>query len=609
MTRKATILRIFAAAALLSSTPFQSATTAETADIPGNTPSNPASSAPPPLASPDLDRIFLEATGGGGPLLLGIGDLTRMALENNPDIKIQRIEPELGESEIRRAWGAFDPDLTFQTNYNNNDTPQNAQEFIATGGETTIAQVALVDQLVALQRDLDELLAEIQGTEPGGVDDPDLPDFTDPRNFSSESVSMQWGVQGLTPLGTTYSLSLSQSSERNDLNNQLPPSLYYPEVTTFTGLTITQPLLKGFGPAANMAGVRIARTQRKIGWHAWQQQLIRTLSDALNRYFDLVFSHENLRVRLEAVETARMLETQNIRRVREGKMRPSDVWEAQSSLANNIDTTLRAINNYVEAQNALKNLIVTDAMAVDGTVGSIVPQSAMETPRITINRDAFLKEALGSRPEYRQILLRAEQEGYRVRYARNQAYPTVNVQASAGFTGLDGKYGDSFGNAFEGQGTAYSVGVVVSIPLGNVEGRANLRSAKLRESQTRIAASKAVTEIAIELDTAISLMETRRLQVQAARETAISTRKTAEAEERLLDEGKTTTFEVVRLQNNASSARSRELAAIAEYRKAIVRLAVARGCLLEELGISLEKEAAASSFRGARRIGELPFQN
>ncbi len=560
-----------------------------------------------PLKTIELRQVFTLVSGGiGRELPLRIDEMVRMALANNPEIKIQRIEPELGQTDIRRAWGLFDPKFSFETQYSQSDTPQNAQQYVATGGETTQSQLALLDQLIFLQDDLDALISQIQETSPSDGQSADVPNYTDPRNFSSQEFGMNWQLGGLTPLGTQYAFSLNQLQARNDINSQLPPSLFYPEVTTFAGLTLSQPLLKNFGPAANMAGVRISRIQKRIGWYEWEKQLIRSLSEALYRYFDLAYADANLRVRTEAVRAAQLLEQQNIRRVEEGRMRPSDVWEAQSSLSYNVDLALRAMNSYIEAQNALKAVIFTEKMAMTGEIGRLVPQTSLDVPEIGIDRSKFISEALSGRPEYLQIASKSEQEGLRVRYARNQALPTVNFQGSAGFTGLEGEYGSSFSQAVGGQGTAYSVGVVVSIPLGNVEALANLDAAKLRKKQTELAIQKAITEISIEVDTSISLLETSRLQVNTARDTTIAAGKTARAEEKLLEEGKSTTFEVVRLQNNASDARSRELAAVATYRKNAVRLAVARGKLLDEIGINVEVEALKSSLPGKRKKLDLP---
>ena len=562
--------------------------------------------APLPLEKTNLDAIF-QSVAGESALNLSIGEMVQMALANNPEIKIQRLEPDLGQTDIRRALGLFDPKFSFRNQYSQSETPQNAQQYIATGGETTQMQLALIDQLTALQDSLDALLAEIQGNQTQtGSNAADVLQFTDPRIFSSQEYDMLWQLGGQTPMGTQYSLNFNQLQARNDINIQKPPSLFYPEYTSIFGLSLTQPLLRNFGPAANLAGLRIARIQNRIGWYDWQKQVIKSLAGALYSYFDLVFACENLRVRKEAVEASRLLERQNIQRVQQGKMRPSDVWEAQAALSNNVDLTLRSMNLYIESQNALKSIILNDKMASHGNIGRLIPTKSLEIPEIKIDRSQFIRDAITYRPEYLQIVSKAEQEGIRVRYARNQAYPTVDFQSSLGLTGLEGEYGSSFGNAFSGQGTAFSVGVLVSIPLGNVEGKANLDAAKLRHKQAQISIQKAITELSLEVDTSISLLETSRQQVIAARNTAIAAQNTVIAEEKLLEEGKSTTFEVVRLQSNASEARSRELTCIAAYRKNIVRLAIARGKLLDELGISLEKEALKSAASGNRKKIQLP---
>ena len=526
-------------------------------------------SVPTPLAPSDLESIFISVTGGSGSSLsLDIPEMVRMALSNNSDIKIQRLAPELGQTDIRRALGLFDPQLAFSSQYAESETPQNAQQYIATGGQITQS--------------------------------------TEPRIFSSQDYDMRWQLGGLTPLGTQYSLNFNQQQARNDINIERPPSLFYPEYTSVLGLSLSQPLLKNFGPDVNLAGLRIARIQKKIGWYDWQKQMINSLSEALYRYFDLVYANENMRVRKEAVEASRLLEQQNIQRVIGGKMRPSDVWEAQASLSNNVDLALRSMNSYIEAQNSLKSVIFTDKMAESGSISRIIPESSLEVPTVAIDRSQFIYEAISSRPEYLNIVSKAEQEGIRVRYAKNQSYPTVNLVGNMGLTGLEGEYGSSLSNAMSAQGTNFSVGVLVSIPLGNIEGRANLDAAKLREKQAQIAIKKAITDISIEVDTAVSLLATSQQQVIAARDTALAARKTATAEEKLLEEGKATTFEVVRLQSNAAESQSRELASIAAYRKNVVRLAVARGKLLNELGISLQKEALQTAMPSKKNNIQLP---
>lgn len=540
--------------------------------VPADAPARAAEPAPNPLPPFNLETVFLQSVDPGVmPQRISLRDVVRMALENNMDVKVQRLQPELGEQQKRFAAGAFDPSFGFQTQYAYSSIPQNTQEFISTGGVVT--------------------------------------SFDDPRKFTQENLVFNWQLGGKTPLGTQYSLGLNQLQARNDLNIQIPPSLFFPEYTTVLGLTITQPLLKNFGPAANLAELRVARLQKKIGWYEWQQQLIGSLSQSLSLYFDLIYAAENLRVRQSAVHTARMLERQNIQRVEAGKMRPSDVWEAQTSVANNADLTLRAMNAYIETQNQLKGQILSSETIAAGPTGRLEPTDSLEIPTVKLERDRFIREAFNKRPEYLRIQSAVEQEGIKVRYARNQVYPQVDLQASYGLTGLEGSFGNSFSETYTSGGPALTVGVLVSIPIGSVKERASLQSAKYRQEQASLGLHKAANEIVLDVETALSIFRTTKEQVAAAAETTRTAKLTADAQEKLLEEGKSTTFDVVRLQNDYADARTRELAALANHRKAILRLAVARGALLEELGVDLVREADNTRPFGVKRKADLPPSN
>lgn len=539
---------------------------------PESEPARPAELAPNPLPPFHLEAVFTAAVDPGVmPQQISLREVVRMALENNVEVKVQRLQPELGEQQMRFAAGAFDPQFGFQTQYAYSSIPQNTQEFISTGGVT-------------------------EG-------------FNDPRTFTQENLSFNWQLGGKTPLGTQYSVGLNQLQARNDLNILIPPSLFFPEYTTVLGLSVTQPLLRNFGPAANLAELRIARLQKKIGWYEWQQQIITSLAQSLSLYFDLVYAAENLRVRQSAVHTARMLERQNIRRVEAGKMRPSDVWEAQTSVANNADLALRAMNAFIETQNQLKAKILSSETIAAGPTGRLEPTDNLEIPPVQLDRDRFIREAFNKRPEYLRVKSVVEQEGIKVRYARNQVYPQVDLQASYGLTGLEGSFGNSFNDTFTMGGPALTVGVVVSIPLGSVKERAGLQAAKYRQEQSSLSLQKVSSDMVLDIETALSIFRTTKEQVAAAADTTRTARLTAEAQEKLLEEGRATTFDVVRLQNDYADARTRELAALANHRKAVLRLAVARGALLEELGVDLQQEADKTRPLRVKRQADLPPPN
>jgi HAE1 family hydrophobic/amphiphilic exporter-1 len=61
-----------------------------------------------------------------------------------------------------------------------------------------------------------------------------------------------------------------------------------------------------------------------------------------------------------------------------------------------------------------------------------------------------------------------------------------------------------------------------------------------------------------------------------------------EAKQRLLDNGRTTSFEVVQLQRDLTTARLNELAALAQYNQALAQLALDEGTTLERDKLELQ---------------------
>jgi outer membrane protein TolC len=278
-------------------------------------------------------------------------------------------------------------------------------------------------------------------------------------------------------------------------------------------------------------------------------------------------------------------------------------------VANNEDLALRAMNAFIETQNQLKAKILSSETIAAGPTGRLEPTDDLEIPPVQLDRDRFIREAFNKRPEYLRVQSVVEQEGIKVRYARNQVYPQVDLQASYGLTGLEGSFGNSFNDTLTTGGPALTVGVVVSIPLGSVKERAGLQAAKYRQEQSSLSLHKVSSDMVLDIETALSIFRTTKEQVNAAAETTRTARLTAEAQEKLLEEGRATTFDVVRLQNDYADARTRELAALANHRKAILRLAVARGALLEELGVNLQNEADKTRPLQVKRQADLPPTN
>jgi len=506
-------------------------------------------------------------------------DAVLRALTNNRLIRARRLIPEIRNAGVQYALGKFDPQFSYQLSYQYSDDPQNAEAYVATGGDSTQTQLELIDTL-------EVLLAQLQGVEPSAN-----PSRTpsSPRIFNTQNFLNTARLAGELPTGTRYELFYSFDQLRNDINRDSPPSLFYPEFDTGAGFRIVQPLLKGFGPASTMAEVRIARADRRIGWLEWRETVEQVVAGTLASYIDLALGFENLAVREENIRLAMDLAAGNRRRAEMGRMSDFDVIEALSAAANRREDALAATVQIADTMSRLRTLISSPEETAEWV--EITPSERLNYENVPIDRNQIHEEALRANTEILRSSTEIQKEFIRVRRARNQVLPEVNLVGGVTGLGSDADYGNSSANAFGGQGIEANIGFSASLPIGNVKERAALAAAKFQEQQTRLANENLRTRISSTVDAAVS-----RILIASQRvESAIEARKLAatalNAANRMLVEGKTTSFDVLRFQNNLSAMRAQENAAIAEHQRALVALWLSQGTILERTGIRLEEEA------------------
>lgn len=498
------------------------------------------------------DAEKLGAFAAMPPQYLSISDTLRMALAHNLALEITRVEP-LVQAQLAIAEEArFDPVLGASVRQESFATPQNFQDFISSGGQ------------------------------PVGLNEV--------RIFEQDNLRFRTGVDGLLPYGTEYSLEYRGDMLENTLTRTSPDALFLPEYAGFVGLTLRQPIMRNFGRDVNEAGIRIRRLDERQAYLDWELELIAVVSATLERYYDLVFAFNNVLVRIDGLELAQTLLEANQARYDQGEARMAEVSQAQLAVSQRTGELLRALQNVVRQQNSLKRVLSDDGRQEMPAL--LVPTANLSAghPNTMVNTDLY--QALQKRPEYKRVLEEIEKQGIRVTVSRNQILPRVDIEGSVGVNGLAGTFPGSLEETVRGQGPQWSIGVVVSMPWGNREGRANLAAAnqRLRQIETRLKDEE--VSISLELDTSSSEVRVLWRALQSARQTRLWAEEALKNEQALLDEGYSTTFEVLRLQTDQSEARVLELESLADYHKARVRLLAARGELLENYGIRLADEYA-----------------
>ncbi len=94
----------------------------------------------------------------------------------------------------------------------------------------------------------------------------------------------------------------------------------------------------------------------------------------------------------------------------------------------------------------------------------------------------------------------------------------------------------------------------------------------------------------MEVADAAAAVRTGYEKVQATREARDYAREALEAEQRKLESGKSTSFVVLQLQRDLTSARNDAVQALMDYNRQLAALALAAGALLERHGVAIAEE-------------------
>ncbi|MCB1098472.1 MAG: TolC family protein [Verrucomicrobiae bacterium] len=470
-------------------------------------------------------------------------------LRNNLRLKVERLNPQIEADRMVMASSEFDPEMRLSGTYESINRPQNTREFVATGGTN---------------EDLG---------------------FNVPRIFEENNWRYNAAVVQKWKLGTEVEFGTRLESLDNTLNRQLPPSLYNPEYFSFTGVTVSQPLLRDGGIKSNTAKIRIASMDREIAALGGVATLSSAVANTIKAYYDLVFAYNDMRAKQEAITVAQQLYSENKKRNTMGVMTAFEVTEAEVAVSVRTEEALVATAVYTERQNALR-LLIEGAENDESPYFDLVPEALLVSEAVVPDRDALMRNAMMNRADYQVARKQIDREQIKVAYSKNQLWPQLNLQASYGLNGLDSGYQDSYGRAFEQQGEQWSVGIVFSHPIGNRKAKKALAIAQKEMEQALLNLKQAELTLKLEVDTALSRLTTNNQRVQTAQNSQRLAKAALENENRLLDAGRGTSYSTLRVQDQVNAAGTRLLEAKTDLQKSLVDVSLVGGTLLEQNNIS-----------------------
>jgi len=398
---------------------------------------------------------------------------------------------------------------------------------------------------------------------------------------------------------------LSESAIFNTINPNLTPSFQ---------LQIRQHLLQGFGFDPNLRYIRIARNNKQITEVTFRNQVITTVSQIENIYWDLVNAYENVTVQQRALDLANKTLSDNKKQVAQGTLAPLTVVQSQSAVAT-------AKQNLVAAQVALqlqqllmKNAITRNMADPVLAVAPVIPTDTLNTTEQykVAPVDELITEALQNRPEIATARLTLTNNEVTRKSIRNQLLPTLDVYAFYGATALAGppnplctdptrctppgfptSYGGAFTNLFNSSAPTKGVGVNLSIPLRDRQVQADQVRNDLEYRQAQMLLQQTENTIMLQVRQAEFALEQNWEALQAAISARDYAAEALDAEQKKLVMGASTGTLVLQASSNLTQAESNVLAAATNYEKSKVQLDLSTADTLTKLGIDVIDAQAA----------------
>jgi outer membrane protein TolC len=469
----------------------------------------------------------LAARAAAAPLTLD--DAIRQGLQKNQSLKVSALSPEIARANLLAESGKFDPALTFRRTHAETESP--------------LARRPLV---TALTKEDDYALA----------------------------------LGGLAPWGLSYSLGATATNQRGTSNR------FTDSFVTFGGVSVTQPLLRGFGLGPTLAGLRIAKADRTISDWQHKQNVINVVTGVILAYANVVQARENLRIARLSRDLTAQLVAQNETRNRIGQISDADVLQARARLASRDESVLFALRFSEDAQNQLRQLIGETTFTNTGPDLALADPPAPAAPPVNLADD--LKNAYAQRPDYQAARLGVTKRQHTRTLAQNQLLPRVDFVGSYGYAGQDRDFAMARAQVRDADVRAYSAGVVVSVPLTFAEGRGRARAAQLGLRQSEADLVRLEQDIAVDVAAAAGQVETTRLRVAATKNALDLAQQALEAEQKKFIAGTSSTFLVLQAQGELAAAQSSSARALADQRRAHANYDRELGRTLATHGLTVE---------------------
>jgi outer membrane protein len=542
-----------------------------------------------------------------GKINLSLMDAIALALENNPDLAVQRYNSWIAETDLLRTKGG------------------GAQRGVG-GAVTTTQAFGVLPQL-----SFDPLV-----TATASIDSRVIPSTGNPSSLSTHTGAVNFGYSQAFHTGTSFAIT----SQNNRASTTSTSAVLNPAVQSTATLSFVQPLLNGFGLLPNERSIRLAVITKKAVDYAFIQSIITDITAVENDYWELVFARGNVGVQQQSVALAQQLYDDNQRQIQVGTLAPIELVRAEAQLASAQQSLITAQTVQIQQQIVLMNVITKNPVAPELQNVEVIPTDTMMAPPPVedISLTDAVTEAIQNRPDVVILRVNLDADDINVRATRNALLPSLSV---SGFVTSTAFGGDSLithtgpgagttilatgggplqvvntltalpttiilpnttttttgvhnaglpqalAKLFSGKNPEYEAQINFSVPIRNRVAQADSARAGLNLRQDQARYQQGVNNAAVDVQNALILLKQDRAAVISAEKADTLQMQTLDADQKRLAVGATTPFIVVQDQQNLAVAGSTQVRAQANLSEALVNFERAMARTLVAHGITV----------------------
>jgi outer membrane protein len=482
-------------------------------------------------------------------LRLSLDDAIKTTMERNVGVSLQRYDYLMAGESLRGSYGIFDWFTTADLAEQSTKSPT-ISTFQSSGGKSTVVDI---------------------------------------------------GLSQLVPTGGTYSIGLNNSRATTIGGG----TLVNPAYRSNLALGATQPLLRNFGVDVTRRGITMARNTLGLNREAFRGVLMDTAVTVEQSYLDLVYTRQFVDVVKEALFLARDQARITQIRIDVGASAPLDILQPQVQIATEDEALIAAVASVRDAEDQLRALMHLDAADWNRP---IIPVDTVGYTPVNVDVETAVAQALNLRPELRELQLTTASRRITYTYAQNQVRPRLDLNLNYGAAGLGGTSAEIdpvtgqptgrfsstgfphalsqvFGNNFP----SWTVGFTVGVPVTNIGARAEAKRAEYDWEYARTNEEQTRQTIVLQVRKTIRDIDTNAKEITASRSAREAAEKNLDAERRRYENGMSTNFQVLQVQQQLSDARVREIQALVGYNKSVSAYHRAVGDLLDIRNIRVDE--------------------